>query len=206
MAATNLGTLLRPNTVSIFAGDPASKGKVVAFLLKDVAVPVPGRVRLDLMRQVSASSRATAARSPVERVVADNIRMEPRTVTVTGQLSATPLGVLGVVLGSFGSIVRRDLRELAKLRRIQERREPVVLVTPGEVFSSMSMSIDESHVGDHRVELTLTFEEIRIVSPLSLIGELDLNAMFGGAASAQQVGGQPTELVTAPAGVAGGTG
>lgn len=201
----NLAALVRPNTVSIFASDPATLGKVAAFVLTNVVAPVPGRVRLDLMHSVSAASRVAVPRSPVERLVADNIRREPRTLTVTGSLSATPLGLLASQFGAAGSFVRRDLRELAKLRELQASREPVVVVTPAEIFQSMAMQIDEAHTGDHKVELTLSFEEIRIVSPLSLL-QLDLDTILAGAGSSSNIGAQPTEVVAAPSGVAGGVG
>lgn len=202
----NLGRFARPRTASIFASDPATLGKVVTFILTDVAVPVPNRVRLDLLRRTNVSRPTEAARSPVERVVVDNLRRPPERVSLTGSLSATPLGIVATRLGGFGSIIRRDLRELEKLRRIQDRREPVVLVLPYRVYSSMAMSIDEDHDGTNKVELALTFEEIRIVSPLSVTGALDLDTILGGAQSQSNMGSQSGQIVSAPTGVAGGLG
>lgn len=204
---TSLGLITRPGTASIFASDPATQAKIVVFILQDVAIPVPGRVRLDLLKSMSATSPVTVARSPVERVVADNILIGGRVVRISGTLTATPLGILSAQLGAFGSIVRRDLRELAKLRRIQATREPVALVTPSEVFTSMAMSIDEVHDGSNKVELSLSFEKIRIVSPLAVLGELDYENLLAGAGSSQQVGAQSTEVVASPPGLgAGGLG
>jgi hypothetical protein len=206
MPALNLGTLARPNSCSIFAADPQSLAKIAVFVLNNTVVPVPGRVRLDLTHSVSRSSRTTAARSPLERVVADNIRLNTQTVTVQGSISATPLGVVGAQIGAFGSIVRRDLREVAKLHKIQEKREPVYLVTPAFLFGPATFSIDEQHDGSNKVDLSLTFEQIRIVSPLAVAAATDLQAFFAGATGGEQIGSQPSELVTSPAGVAGGLG
>lgn len=201
MAAINLGTLRRPNTVSIFASDPVTLGTIVSFILTDIAIPVPNRVRLDLTRSVGASRSATIARSPLERVVADNILHAPEVVTVTGSLSATPLGLVATRLGGFGSIVRRDLIELEKLRRLHKRSEPVVLITPARVYPSMGMSsIVETHPGSNKVDLSITFEEIRIISPISVAGALDLDAILAGSGSTNNVGAQPTTSVVADVG------
>lgn len=202
----DLGPLARPNTVSIFASDPTSLGKIVGFLLTNVVAPIPGRVRLDLTHNVGSTSNVSLARSPVERAVIDNIRLEPRTVIVAGQLSANPLGVVSHLLGAFGSIARRDLRELAKLKQLQARREPVILVTPTEVFPSMAFNIQEEHTGENKVELALSFHEVRIVHPATISAALDLDELLAGAGSEANMGGQPTSVVDAPAGVAGGLG
>lgn len=189
----NLSTLSRPNTVSIFASDPAKLGSIVSFILTNVAVPVPNRVRLDLTRNVSASRRITAARSPLERAVIDNLKIEPETVTVQGSLSATPLGPVATKLGAFGGVIRRDLKELNKLRKIHERREPVILVLPARVYLSMAMtSIDETHDGSNKVDLSISFEEVRIVSPVSVSGALDMAELQTGAGSTQNAGAQAT--------------
>lgn len=206
MAVINLAKLTRPNTVAVFLQDPTTIGRVSAFILENSIIPDPGRVRLDLMRSVNVSRRVSATRSPVERAVADNIRLDPISFTVQGQLSATPLGFLASILGTAGSIVRRDLRELKKLQRFQGLRLPVAVVTPAAVFPSMAMSIDEVHDGSNKVELTLSFVEVRIVSPLSVAALLDLDQMFAGAGATSNLGAQSTDLVTAPADVAGGLG
>lgn len=197
MAAIDISTLgRRSNTASIFASDPATLGKVVAFVLTDVAIPVPNRVRLDLTQSVSIGRRASVARSPLERVVVDNLKLEPETITVQGSLSATPLGPVATRLGGFGSAVRRDLRELTKLRKLQARREPVVLVVPARVYLSVALvGIDETHDGRNKVDLSLTFEEIRIVSPIAIEGVLDLETVLAGAGSTTNAGAQPVSTV-----------
>lgn len=192
----DLSSLGGPRTASIFASDPAALGQIVSFILTDIAVPVPNRVRLDLLRGVSASRRLSPARSPLERSVIDNLQLEPETITVQGSLSATPLGPVGVRLGAFGSAIRRDFRELAKLRKLQARREPVVLVIPARVYLSVAMtSIDESHDGSHKVDLSITFEEVRIISPITVAGSLDISELQSGAGSTQNSGAQATSSV-----------
>lgn len=206
MSSIDLNSIARPNTVSIFASDPAGISAFAAFFLVNTAVPVPNRVRLDLTNNVGTGRRATAARSPVEPGVASEIKLDPIMVSVSGTLSANPLGAVNTPLGAFGSAVRRDLKELKKLQKIQERREPVILVTYNDVFPSMAMSIDEIHDGSNKVDLTLTFEEIRIVSPLTVAGVLDLDSLGLGAGSTANTGPNSPTSVTAPSGVAGGLG
>lgn len=206
MVAVNLGRFARPRTASIFARDPATLSKIVTFILTDVAIPVPFRVRLDLTQSIAIGNRVTAARSPVEPAVVDNIRLLPKSITINGSLSATPLGIAATHLGGFGSIIRRDLRELDKLLAIQAKGEPVVLVCARGVFGSMAMSVDEHHDGSNKVDLTLSFEEVRIVTPLSIPGVVDIEAIGNGALSNISAGAQPATAVSAPAGVAGGIG
>ncbi len=202
----DLGQFARPRTVSIFATDPATLGKIVTFILTDTPVPVPQRVRLDLTRSIDVSSRVTCSRSPVEPIIVDNIRTDPQSVTVTGQLSATPLGPIGSRLGGFGQILRRDLRELNKLRAIQAIGEPVCVVSGPRVWPSMAMSINEKHDGSNKVELVLQFDEVTIISPIQISGVIDLEQVLSGAQSSVNAGPQAATAVPAPAGVAGGLG
>lgn len=205
----NLGQFVRPRTVSIFARNPAVYGQLVTFILTDIAIPVPFRVRLDLTKSIGVTRAATTSRSPVEPLVIDNIRLQPEVVTVQGQLSATPLGLVASRLGGFSQMIRRDLRELDKLRLIQQTGEPVILVTPMRVYPSMAMSINEAHGDGDKVELALTFEEIEILTPLAVAGTLDLETALQGSVGANattNAGAQGTTTVTAPADLAGGLG
>lgn len=204
----NLGNLLRPNSTAIFARDPVSLGKVVQFLLTNSAIPVPGRVRLDLTKSIGANKRYAVTRNPVQRAVADNILAEPETIVVAGSLSATPLGLINTGLGVAGSVVRRDLIEVRKLRELADKREPVVLVLPiGRTLTSVALTnIQEQHVGTNKVDLVLTFEEITIVSPIAVAGLLALETALMGAGQTENIGSQPSTAVAEPAGIGGGLG
>lgn len=229
MATIQLADFIRPNTVSIFANDPTSAAAgIVAVLIEDVAIPLPNRVRMSLTQSISVSRPMSAARSPVERAVVDNLRPEPVSVSVTGSLAAhhlprAPFGLTlankqisqiasrlplnaATALGAVGSILRPDLRALGQLQRLQERRQPVILVTPIGVFPSMAMSIEESHTGLTKVDLSLRFDEIKIISPIYIAGNVALEALLTGAAETQNVGGQVPQAATAPVGVGGGLG
>lgn len=204
--AVSLGRFARPTTVTILAQDPASFGKLLAFVLQRIPLPGKKHVSLDLAHNGAASKRFTPTRNPVERAVADNVRPEPETLTLSGSISATPLG-LAAPLGAFGSLIRRDLRLVKQLRDLFDRREPLVVVTPWRTYSSMGgTSIDETHVGSNKVDLLLTFDEVRIVDTTLITGLLDLDEALAGAAATEAMGGQATELVDAPVGVAGGLG
>jgi len=197
--------LLRPNTVAIFATDPTGTAgvaaKLTAFLLTQAQIDLPGRFRFDLVRQYTHSSGFDAARSPVEQAVADNLVKRPESLTVSGSLSATPVFAFGGGTGAFGSLIRRDLIQLKALQRLADVGEPLVVVTPSQVFGSMApVSIQDVHTMDHKVELTITFEEIQIVSPLSVDGALDLDALLAGAGATEGIGGQATGAVPDPGG------
>jgi hypothetical protein len=201
MVAVNLGTLRRPATASIFAIDPViGAAGVATFILTDIAIPLPNRARLDLLKSASATRPITVASSPVERSVADNIQLGPETVTIQGTLSANPLG-LGAQLGGFGSIIRRDLLELEKLRRFIALREPMLLVIPARIYPSVAItSMTETHPGSNKVELSISFREVQIISPLTVAGALDLNAMLAGSATTSNAGAQPAAEVAADVG------
>lgn len=202
----DLARLARPNTVSIFADDPTARGAVIALIIENVAIPDRLRVRLDLSQSGAISRRYAISRSPLERATTDAIRREPLAFTIAGTLSATPLGAAAAVLGSFGSFIRRDLRERDKLTALADRREPVILVTPWtNPLDSMAIAgIDESHGGGNKVDLTIAFEEIRIVDPLTVRGVTDLDTLLAGAPDSVELGPQPIEQIVSPADLAGG--
>jgi hypothetical protein len=189
--------LLRPRHVAIFRSDPTGavgvKAKLAAFLLTEAAIGfVPGRVRMDLNRQVTVTRAYDVARSPVEQLVADNLVRRPETITVAGTLSATPLAQFGGV--PFGALARFDLMTLTQLRAMQGGGEPLLLVLPARPYGSVALtSLVEDHSRGGRVDLAMTFEEIEIVSPITVPVDPDLLA----ATAFQEVpgGSQPTEAV-----------
>ena len=196
----------RPNSVSIFPANPAGLGTFFGFVLVNTGVPVPNRVRLDLTTEYSFQRNVKPARSPIQALVVDNLELEPVTLSVQGSLSANPLGYIESQLGAFGTAIRRDVRELKKLIAFQKLGEPVVVVTPIDVFTSMSISIRDTHVGTNSVDLDLSFEEVRIVSPVTVAGVTDLDAILAGADAESNVGGQSASATTAPSGLGGGLG
>ena len=189
--------LLRPRHVAIFKTDPTGvagvKAKIAAFLLTEAAVGfAPGRVRMDLNKSVTVTRAFDVARSPVEQVVADNLVRRPETIVISGTLSATPLVPFGGV--PFGSLARFDLMQLTALRAMQGSGEPLVVVLPARPYGSVALTnLVEDHSRAGRVDLTMTFEEIEIVSPLTIPVDPDLLA----ASSFAEVSGgsQPTESV-----------
>lgn len=194
----SLGALARPNTATIFADDPAQRGKLLAFVLTNVALPSKSRGRFDLLTGGSVSRRHTASRSPLERFTIDDIKAEPLAITITGSISATPLELMGA-LGTLGSVIRRDLREAEKIAYLFALHEPLVVVTPWGVFPSVHGSIDEQHGQGNKVDLTISLEEIRIVSQLTIEALVDLDTILAGGLTETDLGIQPVEQVSAPA-------
>lgn len=198
--------LLRPNTVAVFAKvSPTDAGlvaEVTAFLLTlAVVAEVPGRFRFDTVGSYSANLRHSLARNPLERMTANNIIREPRTLSVTGTVSATPLTGFGL-LGVAGSLIRRDINAVASLRTLAEIGEPLVVVTPSEVFGSMGLvSVQETHPGSNKIDVALMFEEIVIVNPASVAGAVDITAATFGAAQTENMGAQPVDAAADPGGL-----
>jgi hypothetical protein len=201
-------SFLRPNTIAIFATDPTGASgvasKILAFLLTNaVVVDVPGRVRFDLNKGVSATKSYDVARSPIQKIRAGNILKRPESISVQGTLSATPLGLGGALIGTFGRFVRRDLVQMEMLRKIADREEPVVLVTPARPYPSVAIkTMTEQHPGSLKVDLSMTFEEVEIVDPITIAENLALEAMLVGAGGPSNDGPQATGSVPDPGGLA----
>ena len=189
--------LLRPRHVAIFKTDPTGVAgviaKIQAFLLTEaVAATVPGRARLDLTRNVTVTRSYDVSRNPMERVTADNVIKRPEMITISGMWSATPLASFGGI--PLGSLFRFDLLQLTQLREMQGTGEPLALVLPARPYGSVLLtSLVEDHSRSGRVELQMTFEEVEIVSPISVPVDPDLLAA---SAYAEANGGsQPVEDV-----------
>ncbi len=199
-------TFVRPRTVAIFKTDPTGAAgvasKLLSFLLTNaLVIDVPGRVRLDLNKGVTATKSYTIAQNPIQRIRTGNIITNPEVVTVRGTISATPLGLGAIVTGAFGRFVRRDLIQTELLRKIADSEEPVVVVTPARIYPSMAIQvIRESHPGSLKVDLDITFREVQIVNPLTVSANLALEAMYAGAGGPSNDGPQATGEAADPGG------
>jgi hypothetical protein len=190
--------------VSIFADDPTTRGKLAAFVLENAVVPAKSRVRLDLTTSGSVSHSFALSRNPVEQTVVSKIVRNPERLVVSGTLSATPLG-LGGSVGQLHSVIRLDLRRRDQLVAIARKCLPVVVVCPWGVYGSRGIEeIGEDHSGPLKVDLTITFGEILIVSELLVEATLDLETILAGAPTDAELGSQPVESVPAPSGLAAG--
>jgi hypothetical protein len=198
---TSLAQLARPNSVSIFTDDPTTRGKLAAFVLTNAVVPSASRVRLDLTTSGSVSRSYAFSRNPIEQTVTTRIRRGPPGVSISGTLTATPLG-LGSALGQLHSVIRRDLKELTKLIAIADKGQPVIVVCPWGVYDSMGIEqIDETHPGSEKVDLVITFGKILIVSELLVEATLDLETIIAGAPTDASLGSQPVSSAPAPSGL-----
>lgn len=197
----SLAQLTRPNSVSIFADDPVSRSKLAAFVLTNAVVPSKSRVRLDLTTSGGVSHTYSLTRNPVESSVVTKIRRAPERLTVSGTLSATPLG-LGAALGQLHSVIRLDLKRRDTLVEIANKCQPVIVVCPWGVYDSMGIeSLEEDHPGSEKVDLTITFGRILIVSEILVETTLDLDTLLAGAPTDAPLGSQPVELVPDPGGL-----
>lgn len=170
----NLSSFVRPTTVTIFANDPVNQAKTLAFILGDITNLDTSKqhVSMDYTRSIVSDSTYTVTRSPVEKVYADNIVRNPERLTVQAILSANPIG-RGIAAnataqtGAFGSVVRLDLEKLKILKDLAKAREPVFVVTPVKGYNNMAITgIRETHTGANQVELSMSFEEVQVLSPI----------------------------------------
>ena len=213
--AAQIGSFIRPKTVSIFAAPftgkfgGAVKTRFTQFLIEDARIQSPDRVSFDLSKSRSRSQRYQWPRSPIESITVDNVIKDPRVVNISGTLSATPLGFLSgaVLAGAFGAIVRRDIQILEKLHALADRGEPLMVVAPEFSESSMGIvSIDDRHGEGNKIEISMVLEKVRIVSPLLVEGAIDLDSLLSGVFSEESIGSQAVTSVPEPAGLAGGVG
>lgn len=205
MAGLSL-SLIRPNSVAIFRKTPADVGKVLAFILSDVAIPSGKRVRFDLSKSRDHGKAYDVTSNPVERATSDNIIKQPDTLDLVGRLSANPLGFAGAaaLLGTLGAFVRRDLIEVEKLRKIADEREPVIVVTPERTYPSMAITSMRERYDDstgNGVLLTLSLREIKIVSPFTVAGVVDTDQLLATAFESQNMGSQAPVAVPDPGGL-----
>jgi hypothetical protein len=195
-----IGLRMQPNSVAIWARDPATLGALVSFLISNTDIPLPGRVRLDVTRSIQGSKRYEATRSPVERHVAQDVIRQPLELTVSGILTATPLSVFRPPI-PFG-IARLDLIELAKLKAIADRRDIVIVTTPVGVYPSMVItSLEDRHGEGEKVDLTISFSEIQIASPILVDVAMDVDSLIASHYGSFNSGGQSGSSVPDPGGL-----
>lgn len=194
----NVGLLSGPNTVSIFAQSPGIG--FVAFALALQPIPVAGRVRLDLAETEGFTQSYDIARHPTERVVAQTKIRNPDELVLTGLLSANPLLSPLAKVG----IARLDKREAAKLRSLIDRVDPLYIVTPERAYKNMMCTTykeDYDETTPDAIRLTMTFTEIRIVSPGLVESVLDLDVLDLGTGGETDLGNQTPANFPDPGGL-----
>lgn len=196
VSVANLGSLMRPASVSVWTKDPQSIGKFVAFLISRVNIPSPSRFLFDITESENHGRSYRVTRNPVEGIASDNVIRNPDTLTVTGFLSANLLGSpIEVALGGLGSFMRRDRKELENLRRIADLRNPVVVWTPERTYPSMIIESISEHYDKstgNGAGVTVQFVEVRVLTP-GLVVSLDpADAAIGAATSAGMGSQAPT--------------
>lgn len=198
MALARIDNWSSPNSVAIFAQQPGKP--FVQFLLTNVPIPTPQRVRLDLAESEQFSRRWSLARNPVERVTAQSRIKEPDTFTCTGMLSANPIfaPLEGAGLG------RIDKFMLLQLHTILGRPDVICfIVTPDRKLPNMGcVAIDEVNDDNtgNGTQVTLSFEELTIATPGLVESALDLDALQMGAATTSDMGSTAPADVPDPGG------
>lgn len=181
-----LAAILAPKNVTIFAQPPSPSIGFTAIALSQIGLPGPGKATLTLSETEKVSRRWTVVRNPVEKITAQNRIKEPKTLQITGMLSADPVFSL---LGLAG-VARLDRAELAKLVKILELSTCFV-VTPEATHPNMACEVlDETYDEDtgRGVALSLSFSEFRVAVPGATEPELDLAALDIGAMSTTDLG------------------
>ena len=173
MSLVDISAWISPNSVSIFI-QPPGRG-FVPFLLANVPIPDPSRVRLDLSESETHTRSWTITRNPIERLVAQNRIKEPLRLSVTGMLCATPLQSPM----QFAGLGRLDRVMLEQLYTLLEQ-ELVFIVTPEGKFANMACTsvvanYDEST--GNAVQLAMEFEQMQIVSPILIDSAFDSDVL-----------------------------
>lgn len=193
----NISTLTSEQRTSIFAQDP--KTGFFPILLRNIGIPSEGRVTLDLAQTEDVEQAWDVTRNPVERVVAQNKIRQPKQLSLTGMLSATPL----LSPFQFLALVRFDKRELQKLRDILNRALCFV-VTPEGMYPNMTCTSLRERYDDTTglgVALTMTFVEMQIIAPGLVESALDLSQLEVGAAGPIDYGPVTSPSVPDPGGL-----
>lgn len=200
---------IRPTSVTVFRRDPAGLGLVQAFLVTGTATPSDARARFDMTESEVETHTFTPVRERMEKGIAATIATieDPVSFTVTGVLTASPLGYINLAFGLFGSIVRRDISEYRRFLAMGKAREPVIVVAREGSWPSMAItSIVRSKVPSdgNSVRVAVSFEECRIVSPAGVIELVDLESLAVGAGSSSDMGTQSANTPNLPADIAAG--
>jgi hypothetical protein len=201
----SIGQFIGPRRVAIFGHpkvpNPTFSSRVIGFLLADAIVSDPKALSFDRSQGRRHRRAIRWSRNPISRDTVDNKIREPDEVRIEGTLSANPAGGLLPVLGAFGSIIRRDLTEIEKLRLLADAG-PVVIVTPERPYPSMGIEIvDERHGNGQRVDVSLIAREVRILDPLFIAEVVDLTVALMGAMSPANFGAQAATSVADPGGI-----
>lgn len=196
MSLEKISALAGNKNVTIFAQPPAGSGvpAFVALALSQISIPSPSRVAFNLSEQEVLQRRWSMVRNPLERIVAQNRVQEPKTLTVTGMLSADPVFSPSALLG----VARLDRLELTKLINIIEASTCFV-VTPERAYPNMGCTqMSETYDEDtgRGVRLSMTFEQFEIAIPGVVTPDFDIAASELGALEASDLGSTTPSTVT----------
>lgn len=182
------GKILTLRSATILKVDPRPTGLIEAFVLLNVAVDIPDRVRFDVTPNQSYSQRYTVTRNPVQRGadVSDHIKQEPASIRLTGILSDTPLGLVASLAAAARPLTRRSIEELKKLEDIANARETVLLATAIRYDADMvieEIAINRDQTSGRAETISVTMSRVRIVGPATGGVEPDLDAILSTAGS-----------------------
>lgn len=185
--------------MTVFAQDPGTFGAIQSFILNNASL-IDGAqgTSLDLTKAVNVSRKYQVTRNPIERTVSTGSIKLPISLQVQGTLSANPsTTIVDRVFSAAGRYVRQDLTKLAELEKVFDTGEPMAVVTPIGTFTSMAGEIlDSGHSASNKVDLTLQFSKIEIVSPRLVDGVLDLDELLAGVDQDLSGGIEGTDTVT----------
>lgn len=193
MALEALKALVGFRNVAIFAQPPDPAVGFVPLLLSQISVPSPTRAALNLSETETLTRRWSMTRNPVERIVAQNRIEEPKTLRITGMLSADPVFTPLALAG----IARLDRLELTKLVKIVSLSTCFV-VTPERAYPNMGCTVLEEQYDESTgrgVRLSLLFEEFQIARPGATLAEFDIAAAEIGALDAVDLGNTTPQAV-----------
>lgn len=147
--------------------------------------PTPGRrvsigaITLDATVQEAHAYSATVTDHPIEDggFVTDHVYFNPRTVSVEGEITNSPV----VFLNFLGGLSDRRIEALDQLIELHQTRDVVTLVTGLKIYNDMvleSFNVPRNQNTGQRLQFTAEFKEVRKVAS-EIVGVAERKAKPG---------------------------
>lgn len=162
-----------------------------------------GGIKLDAVLTEAHNNEVSLTTNPVElgAAITDNAVIEPKKITITAQVSDTPIGFAAVgqiidnVTGLFGSSTEQSITRsnaaYNALVQLQEQREPIEVQTKLKLYTDMiitGIKTEQDKDTSRIVRLVISLQEVLITQ--SEIVQLSEDQLAAGSAKEQ---GSPAE-------------
>lgn len=141
-----------------------------------------GFVAVDVAIEMEHVRESEVTQFPVEfgATITDHVRMRPHRLEISGFVTDTPLGAGGINLGSARSSATYHL-----LQMMMEARQPIVVLTPRQLYTSMvieHLSVPEGREASLRFKCSLVKVDLVFAQNAALPSTAETPATAGAAA------------------------